>query len=170
MKTALKIKLLISASFFSLIATQSHAQETQEMSKDQLVSMYVNLIEQSKEFQESAELKTEEKLKENLSEEDFAKYKADTKARELAQKTEMANCMGISVDKADSLLEDVGADFQLKSVKECSSELPEKITITDMSNMSANQDLKGFSDCIAFATAKKTGVSEDKLKSCAQLN
>jgi len=176
MKTINKYKTLLIILAVSLHTISANAQESelsaqaQVMSKQQFLEMYNNLLKQSGEYQKNAEQRNAQMMKQKLGEEEFVKYQADLEAMKAARTSEFAKCLGVSDKKVESFVDDLGTDFQLNTVSQCSSKLPENIKMTSLADIADNADLLDFSVCMEDLASNAIGIPKENLKKCSDLN
>lgn len=168
--TLLKTQIIrtLSVSILFLSASMASAQAPQEISKDKFLETYINALKQSGEIQKESNSMAQASMRENMSEEQYKQYEADLEKMEAARKEGMAKCMGITTQKIDSITQEMDAEFQIKSVKQCSPTLPAKISSAAFSSAGEDPQLKEFAACLEGIASKKTGIPLEKLKQCAQ--
>lgn len=149
------LKLLGASSL--LLVTIAVSAQTLDMSKEQFLDMYINVLKQSDEVKSQ----TRSIMRKSLGDEKFAKVEADS-----AQgKAQMAKCMGVSTDKIELYINDT--DHQIKSVRQCSSTLPDTISNVSFVNPANSPGMELFSGCIARKAADKIGVTPEKILQCS---
>jgi len=160
------VKLII-IFFFSVVFSTAKAQSAEDMpfamtlTKQQYIEMMKNVINNSEEIKSSMGGLQEETLKKNMSEERFAEFQEMQKQEKLAIKQREANCLGISVEKLESLQTSVLKDKQanLKSIDDCANTLPDTISFE-------GSNVKEFEVCLVEKQAKKVGIPAEKLIAC----
>jgi hypothetical protein len=163
----LTIRMLIVCGLF-LNTSMAVAEVAKEISKDEFLETYISTLRQSSDIQKQAESQSRAAMLENLGEERYKQYEADLKEMEKTRKEGMAKCMGISTQEIDLFTKEMDAEFQIKSVQECSSALPAKISSAAFSGSADSQQLEEFAACLEGIASKKTGIPLAKLKQCAQ--
>lgn len=151
-----------------VVATPVVAQEEGTISKDEFVQSQLMMMQQLKDAQADIEANNDKALKEQLSPEAYAEYKAEMEEYKQEQEQKVASCLGVSTEDVAGMSEKVGPDFQMELIKTCSSKLPDTLNMNQL-DLESNSDLAEYRQCAEEMVAKEIGVSSEKLRSCSEL-
>lgn len=150
------------------VAAPAFAQEEGTISKEEFVQSQLLMMERLKGAQADIEANNDKALKEQLSPEAYAEYKAEMAEYKQEQEEKVANCLGVSTDDVAGMSEKVGPDFQMQLIKACSSKLPDTLNLNSL-DLESNSDLAEYRACAEEMVAKEIGISSEKLRSCSEL-
>jgi len=152
---------------FSLSYTHAQTPPAMEVSKQQFIDMSLNMAEKAAEMQTNMKSEQRKKLREQLGEEEFAKFDAENKAAELDAEKGLAECLGITHSKLKSFEKSMGVDFQVQAIEQCKSKLPEKVDMSGGIDPFQNPKLSSYVACMEELAVEQTGVPAARIKSCA---
>lgn len=158
--------LLALTLLFSATAQAQDAEQT--ISKDEFVKSQLAMMEQMKQVQKDMAEDAESMMRDKMTPEEFAQYKAEADAEQKEQEEKVADCLGIPAEQISSMSEKVGPDFQIDVIKSCSSKLPETLSLDNM-DWDSNADFAAYKECAENMVAKEIGVSSAKLQQCSTM-
>ena len=163
--TIMKKKSLIYLCFTLVASTCVYAQEM-TLSKEQFLQMTDQMLSRSEELKAQMQSNTDAQMKQHLSEEQYQQYKADEKMMREEENAQLADCLGISESKLESIKAKVTPQVIGTAVKDCSSKLPNTITMSTL-DWSSNPELTDFNACTEEKIADKANVSLAKFQQCS---
>lgn len=160
MRTLLATIVLMSVSFVAL------SQSEITLTKQEFIDNQLEMFSQLDAIQTKASADTEQMMKSKMAPEAYEEYQ---KEKDVAEQEEMklaADCLGISVEKMESITTSIDSAVLVEATNLCSAKLPDSITISGM-DWTDNASLAEYNSCNEQFIADKSGVPLEKYKECA---